>query len=448
MIGVTESRASSGVADRRVLLAVLATLVAIVVSNNSAGSLAQPAIGEAFGAGPADVGWIVFGFASAFAVATALWGGIAARSGIGPALAIGVTLFSVGSLASALAPSLPMLVAARIVQGLGAGAIPTWGQSAIALRLEGADRFRALGTIIAAVATGLAAGPLLGGLALELVGWRGPVAFGVIAAPAAVLLAREARARERTGGLDLPGAFLVVVAVLGLTFSVNRLPVDGFGAPTYASLALLAGAFPLLVRRSTRPGSFVPLRIVGDPAFRRVVFQGALGSSAFLGTLVLNPARASCAAARHRRRHRLFAERTHSGPAWAADDDHHKPSVPCHRRAPRRTAGCRNEPLSDGARTVADRRGIRHSSSPARERANGCVRWPRSADRPRSLQPFFLPRRVHRSGPGNGPSPGRSGVANLCWPSPRRLLDGPTHARNRPCPGLRLPASKQTSPRS
>src|ERR671910_3130665 len=98
----------------RLLVPISAFLAIIVVSNNSAGSVAQPARGEAFGAGPADVGWVVFGFGTAFAVATAVWGGLARRFGLGPSLAIGVVLVSSGSVLAALAPSLPWLVAARV----------------------------------------------------------------------------------------------------------------------------------------------------------------------------------------------------------------------------------------------------------------------------------------------------------------------------------------------
>src|SRR5919106_1075652 len=74
----------------RLMVAIFAFLAFIVVSNNTAASIAQPAIGHAFGAGPADVGWVVFGFGATFAVGTAVWGGLARRRGIRPSLATGV----------------------------------------------------------------------------------------------------------------------------------------------------------------------------------------------------------------------------------------------------------------------------------------------------------------------------------------------------------------------
>jgi MFS family permease len=255
--------------------------------------VAQPAIAAAFDAGPADVGWVVFGFGTAFAVATAMWGGLAGRFGLGPSLAIGVTLVSAGSALAVIAPSLPLLVAARIVQGLGAGAIPTLSSSAVARHFDGPERAGALGALVAAVGLGIALGPLLGGAALEFVGWQGPMAFGIVAAPAAILLARTDRERDPSARIDLIGAALVAVAVVATTFTLNRLPVLGLAAPTVASLSLVAIALPLIALRSRRVDAFVPRRIVTDPAFTRVVALGALGMVAFLGSLVLVPVAAA-----------------------------------------------------------------------------------------------------------------------------------------------------------
>jgi MFS family permease len=273
----------------RVIVPTFVVLVVIVVSNNSAGSLAQPAIAAAFGGGPADVGWVVFGFSTAFAIATAVWGGLAGRFGLGRCLAVGVLLFAAGSAAAVAAPSLAFLVGARVVQGLGAGAIPTLSSATVARLLDGADRQRALGTIVASVGLGLAIGPILGGLAVEAFGWRGPMAFGIVAAPAALLVARIVDPGDSRVRIDVPGAMLVAVLVAAVTFSLNRVPVLGIGAVTLAVLGVAVVVAFAIARRSSRPGAFVPRRIVANPTFLRLVVIGGLGMVAFLGTLVLVP---------------------------------------------------------------------------------------------------------------------------------------------------------------
>lgn len=95
---------------RTALLAVLATLVAITVATNTTASLAQPQIGAAFDAGPADTAWVVFGYSATFALGTALWGGIASRTGIIPALVAGVAMLGIGSAAAAAAPTLELVI--------------------------------------------------------------------------------------------------------------------------------------------------------------------------------------------------------------------------------------------------------------------------------------------------------------------------------------------------
>ncbi len=281
--------------DRRTLLFVLLALVFVVVANNSAGSLAQPAIGAAFDAGPGDVGWVVVGFSIAFAVATAVWGGLARFVGLGPALAAGTALFAIGSVAAAISPALPILVAVRIVQGLGAGAIPTLAAALIARRYHGAERSWALGTIVAAVGTGLAAGPIIGGAMLQAFGWQGPMAIGIVAAPAALAFYREDRDQDRSTRLDVVGVVMISVAVVALTFSLNRLPILGLVPITMGSVGVGLVAAGLVIRRSSRPAAFVPARIVAHPAFLRVALLASIGMSAFFGSLILVPVAASAA---------------------------------------------------------------------------------------------------------------------------------------------------------
>ena len=275
------------------LLAVLATLVAITVATNTTASLAQPQIGEAFGAGPADTAWVVFGYSATFAVGTALWGGIASRTGLIPALVAGVTLLGAGSLAAAAAPSLELVIGARLVQGLGAGAIPTLSTALIAGRFDGAERARALGVIIASVGGGQALGPLLGGVLLELGGWRPAVSIGLVAIPAVVVLARSQRGRVTTVShrhIDWLGAAVVAIAALSLTFVLNRGPLLGASPLVAIAAAMGAIATVAVVRRAvSHHDAFVPADILRHAVFRAVVPLGALGLSAYIGTIVLVP---------------------------------------------------------------------------------------------------------------------------------------------------------------
>ena len=276
------------------LLAVLATLVAITVATNTTASLAQPLIGDTFAVGPADTAWVVFGYSATFAIGTAVWGGIATRLGLVRTLVVGVAILGFGSLLAAFAPSLELLVGSRLLQGIGSGAIPTLSTALIAGRFDGPDRARALGVIIAAVGGGQALGPLVGGFLIEFVGWRAAVSIGVISIPAVAVLARSQSGRMAHAGeirpVDWAGAGLVSVFALGLTFVLNRGPLLGVTALTMVPLlAAVVAGIALWTRGATRPDAFVPRDVLEHPVFRRVVPLGAVGLSAFVGTIVLIP---------------------------------------------------------------------------------------------------------------------------------------------------------------
>ncbi|CAN5762016.1 MFS transporter [soil metagenome] len=273
------------------VLGTLAALVVIVVANNSMGSLAQPDIATAFVVGPADVGWVVFGYSVSFAVSTALWGAIGRRFGVGRALAVGIAILALASLAASAAPDLPLLIAARVVQGFGAGAIPTLGNALIGRHYSGPRRTAALGVIVGSIGVGLAVGPLLGGLLLDLAGWRAVVGLGVLTAPTALLILRADRLPgDAAGRIDLVGAVLVGAAALAAVFLLNRLPVLGLTPLTSGAIVLLALALPAAGWHSlVRGGSFMPSAVITNPSYRRLVVLGAVGMSAFLGSLVIVP---------------------------------------------------------------------------------------------------------------------------------------------------------------
>jgi DHA2 family metal-tetracycline-proton antiporter-like MFS transporter/DHA2 family florfenicol/chloramphenicol resistance protein-like MFS transporter len=258
--------------------------------------VAQPAIAEAFGAGAGDVGWIVFGYSGAFAVMTAVYGSLARRFGIAPCLAFGATLVALGALAAVLAVNLPMVIAARVVQGVGAGAIPTLSMALIARRLSGPARARALGINVAAVGVGFAMGPLLGGLLVEGFGWRGAMALGMLVGPTVPLvLGFDPDRGIRETPVDLRGIALLSGTITALVFLVNRGPVLGFeAAPIVGSAVAVLGLGSLLVAHARRrTWSAFPLRIVGHPGLQRVMFLAFAGQAAFLGAIVIVPVAAA-----------------------------------------------------------------------------------------------------------------------------------------------------------
>jgi MFS family permease len=276
---------------QRLLVPTVFLTFAIAVANTTSGAIAQPEIADAFDAGAADVGAIVFGYSTTFAIMTAVYGSLARRFGLGRCLTVGVVLVSVGAAVAMLAVNLPMLVAARVLQGFGAGAIPTLTMALLSRRLSGPARARALGINVAAVGVGFAGGPLVGGLLLEAFGWRGAMALGLFVAPAGLLFPRLApEPGDPEAPLDLPGIALLAVGVGGVVLLINRLPLLGVAPAMVATIAATALALGLLVVRSRgQRAPALPLAELADPVLRRAMLLGYVGQAAFFGILILAP---------------------------------------------------------------------------------------------------------------------------------------------------------------
>lgn len=262
-------------------------LVFVAVANTTATAVAQPDIERAFAAGPSEVGAVIYAYVGAFAVATALYGRLGDRFGRTRALVGGVAILALGAGAAVVAPSVTWLVAARVLQGLGAGAIPTLALSILSQRLHGPDLARAFGLYIAGVGFGHATGPLLGGTLVDLVSWRAAVALGALAIPGALVALRVGPAYERSRvRVDaVGGALLLAVIVLG-TWLVSRIAALAAGPVTLLGLLLAIALLTVLARHLRRhPAPFIPWGVVSSRAFWRAAFLGGTGMALFLSII-------------------------------------------------------------------------------------------------------------------------------------------------------------------
>ena len=265
--------------------------VFLTVANTSASAVSQPAIARTFGAGPADVGWVVFGYSGTFAVATALYGRLAARFGVGRTLSFGILLLAFGSLVAVAAPSLPVVIAARIIQGAGSGAIPTLSVAILATRFPPERRQFAYGIITAVVGIAQALGPIIGGLLVDLISWRAAVAVGVLISPVAVFIWRDTPQRgDPTCRLDYAGAGAVMLMIGSFVYAINRFPVDGATLVTGgAVLIAVLGSVVTASRAKRHPAPFIPLSVVSDRGFLPLAIAAFVGSATYLGTIVALP---------------------------------------------------------------------------------------------------------------------------------------------------------------
>jgi EmrB/QacA subfamily drug resistance transporter len=259
-------------AGRWVLLAtVLGSSLAFI--DSTVVNIALPAIGRDLDASAADLQWTVNGYALSLASLILLGGSLGDRYGRKRMFQIGVGWFAAASLLCGLAPSIELLIGARVLQGVG-GALLTPGALAI---LEASfvreDRSKAIGAWSGLGGIGGALGPFLGGWLVEVASWR---FIFLINVPLAVLVmvvagrhVPESRNPAAARQLDLAGVLTGALGLGGLTYGFTAWPAHGAGSPTVL-ISLAIGVlgmigFVLTERRSAHP--MLPLDVFSSKAF-------------------------------------------------------------------------------------------------------------------------------------------------------------------------------------
>ena len=255
--------------------------VLIAQIDTSVVNLAVKEIGASLNAGVTALQWVVDAYNLVYASLLLTAGTLADLYGRRRIFALGIALFTLGSLVCGLAPNATVLVAGRAVAGLGAALEVPTSLAILAVAYPGAkQRAQALG--IWASCNGLAfiIGPTLGGVLVESVGWR---SIFLLIIPLCVLaLGLTATAEPESSdpkgrSLDVPGQALAVAALGALSLAVIEGP--RWGWESFASVAAFAGsalaAVLFVLRQRGADGALVPL-----PMFRNRVFSASLGIAA------------------------------------------------------------------------------------------------------------------------------------------------------------------------
>jgi MFS family permease len=265
--------------------ALLGLLFGLAGMSTSAVTVALPQLAEELHVSAATAAWMVTGYAVALAVATPAHGRIADMIGIRLPLALGTGAMALGALVSALAPSFPVLIVARVVQGAGAAAVPVLATALISARWSGADRGAALGRIAGVAATLGSLGPLIGGGLEALGGWRWAVALPVLGGLAILPLWRVSPAGGTGERIDSIGAVLVALAASGLVLLIQS-PSAGAMAAAVGAALLVVGAPLLALRVRVHPHGFLPREIVTNTTVLRSAFAAAAVPASWFALLL------------------------------------------------------------------------------------------------------------------------------------------------------------------
>jgi EmrB/QacA subfamily drug resistance transporter len=260
--------------------------------DSSIAQMLLPRLELDFGARLSTVSWVAVAYLLAMAAFLPIFGRLADMVGRKLLYTGGFLIFVLGSALCGLAPNLPVLIAFRVVQAIGAALLSANSVAIVVAAAGVAQRGRALGIQSAAQAVGLSAGPAIGGLVLDALDWRWvfwinvPVGLvGTVLGWFVLPLTKDLPADSR---FDWKGAFLIAPALTALIAMLNEGYGWGAASPMFIGCALLAvilltlfvrceqrAAFPLIDLRCSakarlRPAmslAFWPTRRCSDSSF-------------------------------------------------------------------------------------------------------------------------------------------------------------------------------------
>ncbi|MBX7448039.1 MFS transporter [Mycolicibacterium sp. 3033] len=266
---------------RKMIVLVSCCLSLLIVSMDATiVNVAIPSIRSDLSASPSQMQWVLDIYTLVLASLLMLSGATGDRFGRRRVFQIGLALFALGSLACSLAPSIDALIGARFLQGIGGSMMNPVALSIISqIFVKPQERARALGIWGGVTGISMAAGPIVGGLLIETIGWRSvfwinlPICAGALILTA-VFVPETKSATMRS--VDPIGQLLAVVTLFGVVYTLIEGPVLGWSHPRVVGTAVAAAvALAAFLRyESRRRDPFLDLRF-----FRSIPFSSATVSA-------------------------------------------------------------------------------------------------------------------------------------------------------------------------
>ena len=272
-------------------LAITAAAIFMVTLDNLVVTTALPVLREDLGASLADLEWTVNAYTLSFAVSLLTGAALGDRFGRRRILATGVGIFTAGSAAAALAPSVGFLIAARGIQGFGAALVAPLTLTILSHAFPAEKRGAALGLWGAVGGIAISAGPLVGGAVIEGLSWQWifwlNVPIGLAVVPLAHRRLEESHGADRS--LDLGGLALASGGLVALTWAIINGNGDGWTSPgilgAFAAAAALMTGF--VKWESHTPEPMLPLRLFRERSFAAANGAALLMSFGLFGSIFL-----------------------------------------------------------------------------------------------------------------------------------------------------------------
>lgn len=254
--------------------AILASAMAFI--DSTALNVVLPSLQKGLDATGADLFWILNAYLLMLASLILIGGSLGDKLGRKKIFMAGIFIFIAGSAACGFSSTVGLLIAFRIMQGVGGALMIPGSLSLISSSIDEKERGKAIGTWSAITTVVTLGGPILGGALGDAGLWRFIFFINVPIGVAALFIlwryVKERKQANRNPSLDLPGALAITLGLASLTFGFLRIPAIGFNNwQIYSSLGgglLLLAAFIIIEARSKDP--MMPLNLFSSPTFSGV----------------------------------------------------------------------------------------------------------------------------------------------------------------------------------
>ncbi len=271
------------------ILASVSFALFMIMLDNTVVNVALPTIQRDLGIGVSELEWVVTGYALSFAVLMLTGGKLADMFGRRRVFLIGLAIFTLASLLCGLAGNAELLIAARVLQGVGAACMMPATLSIITATFPPRERGAALGIWAGVSAMALAIGPLVGGLITEHIGWNWIFFINVPVGAAGLVAARviipESRDTSKEQRLDLPGLLSSGIGLFALVYALIEANSRGWTSPLILGLfavSLIAGAVFVVLELHQRVPMF-DMTLFRNPTFAGANTVALLVSLAMFG---------------------------------------------------------------------------------------------------------------------------------------------------------------------
>lgn len=278
----------------KLVLAALAGSILLASLGVSIATVALPTLARVFSASVQQVQWVVLAYLLAVTAAIVVAGRMGDLYGNRRVLVAGLVLFTLASAACALAPELGWLIAARVVQGLGAAILMSLPMS-IAKGLVVKERIgTAMGLLGTMSAIGTAMGPSLGGVLIGALGWRAAFVSLMLCGAGMLALALSGIPKTKASGvvadrMDWAGSVWLSIVLLCFALSATGSRA-GMAIQPWMLLALAAVAFLAFVRiELTAAHPLVPVALLRGRAVATSLAMNLLVGAVMMSTLVVGP---------------------------------------------------------------------------------------------------------------------------------------------------------------